>query len=86
MDQILTDIQDILMEELGLDDRPAPEAKLADLDIDSLDRVSIAMAIEERFEIDIPDDDAEQFVTVDSIVIYVGKKLPQGYQLPPREN
>ena len=44
---------------------------MKDLEADSLDAVEIIMAIEEQFDIEIPDDEAEKFQTVEDLVEYV---------------
>jgi acyl carrier protein len=44
---------------------------MKDLEADSLDAVEIIMAIEEQFDIEIPDDEAEKFQTVEDLVDYV---------------
>ena len=44
---------------------------MADLEADSLDSVEIIMAIEEEFDLAIPDNDAEKFRTVRDLVDYV---------------
>lgn len=46
-----------------------------DLNIDSLDSVEFIMALEEQFEIEIPDEDAEKILTVKDAVEYVNEKL-----------
>jgi acyl carrier protein len=71
-------LQIILKEELGLDDPPALEATLADLGADSLDRLNLTIAIEDEFEIDIPDEDGQKMTTVQSILVYVESKMPKG--------
>ena len=45
-----------------------------DLEADSLDAVEIIMAIEDEFDIEVPDEDAEKFQTVSDIVNYVEAK------------
>ena len=51
------------------------ESKLIqDLESDELDNIEICMEIEDEFKIDIPDEDADKFVTVKDIVEYVKKK------------
>lgn len=51
-----------------------PEANLADdLGVDSLDRVEFIMDLEERFDIEIPDEDAEQFKTIQDVYNYINK-------------
>lgn len=47
---------------------------MKDLEADSLDAVEIIMAIEDEFDIEIPDEDAEQFQTVGDLVNYVENK------------
>ena len=44
---------------------------MKDLSADSLDAVEIIMAIEDTFGIEIPDEDAEKFQTVEDLVKYV---------------
>jgi acyl carrier protein len=44
---------------------------IEDLDADSLDTVELVMALEEEFEVDIPDEAAEKITTVQSAVDYI---------------
>ena len=44
-----------------------------DLGADSLDQVELVMALEEKFEIEIPDDDAEKLRTVQDAIDYIEK-------------
>lgn len=54
----------------------ALNASLADdLHADSLDAVELVMALEERFGIEIPDEDAEQLRTVQQVIDYVLREL-----------
>ena len=46
---------------------------IKDLEADSLDAVEIVMAIEEEFDIEIPDEKAEEFQTVSDLVKYIEK-------------
>lgn len=46
-----------------------------DLDADSLDAVEVMMDIEDEFEIEIPDEDAEKFKNIKDIVAYVESKI-----------
>ncbi len=48
---------------------------MKDLDADSLDAVEIMMALEDEFEIEIPDEDAEDFKTIGDIVKFVESKI-----------
>ena len=73
MDEIESKVIKIISEQLGKEES---EIKLEsnfidDLEADSLDTVELVMALEEEFEIDIPDDSAEQIATVQSAVDYI---------------
>ena len=70
-------IKDIIAEQLDVDKNDiTPETNLMkDLEADSLDAVEIIMAIEEEFGIEIPDEQAEEFQVVSSIVAYVEKQV-----------
>lgn len=46
-----------------------------DLDADSLDAVEVMMALEDEFEIEIPDEDAEAFENIGDIVRYIQGKI-----------
>ena len=48
---------------------------MKDLEADSLDAVEIIMAIEDEFDIEIPDEDAEKFQNIGDIVRYVEEKI-----------
>ena len=48
---------------------------MTDLEADSLDAVEVILGVEEEFEIEIPDEDAEDFATVRDIVEYVESRL-----------
>ena len=69
-------IREIIMEQLNVDqdDVTMDTHLMKDLEADSLDAVEIIMAIEEEFEIEIPDDDAEKFQNVSDIVRFVEEK------------
>jgi acyl carrier protein len=69
-------IKEIIVEQLGVEDSAIqPETSLMkDLEADSLDAVEIIMAIEDEFEIEVPDEDAEKFQNVGDIVKYVDEK------------
>ena len=66
-------IRDIIVEQLGIDqDEITMETSITkDLEADSLDAVEIIMAIEDEFDIEIPDEDAEQFQLIGNLVKYV---------------
>jgi acyl carrier protein len=66
---------DIIVEQLSVDkDKVVPNASFVDdLGADSLDLVELIMAMEEGFDIEIPDEDAEGIVTVQNAIDYVNK-------------
>ena len=66
-------IKGIIVEQLGVEESAvAMDTNLMkDLEADSLDAVEIIMAIEDEFDIEIPDEDAEKFQTVEDLVKYV---------------
>ena len=66
-------VKDIIIEQLGVDpEQVTNEASFVDdLGADSLDTVELVMALEEAFEIDIPDEDAEKIQTVQQAIDYI---------------
>ncbi|WP_455539480.1 acyl carrier protein [Terrisporobacter sp.] len=67
-------VRDIIVEQLSLDDSDALTMETSlkeDLDADSLDAVEVIMALEDEFDIEIPDEDAEKFKTIGDIVEYI---------------
>lgn len=74
--EIRRTITDLVAELLGLtDDQITDSADFDDLGADSLDRVELIMMIEEEFQIDIPDPDAETINTVGDAVAYVERRF-----------
>jgi acyl carrier protein len=69
-------VMKIIEEQLGVDpDRVKPESSfIDDLGADSLDIVELVMAMEEEFEIEIPDEDAEKLRTVQDVMKYLKTK------------
>jgi len=69
-------VKKIIAEQLGVEeDDVVPEAKFVeDLGADSLDTVELVMALEEEFEIEIPDEDAEKIQTVSAAVDFIKEK------------
>ncbi len=68
-------IIDIIANQLGVDkEMVTPEANIVDdLGADSLDVVELVMALEEAFDKEIPDEDAEKIRTVQDVFDYMGK-------------
>jgi acyl carrier protein len=75
--EIFDRVKKIVMEQLEVEaDEVKPEANFAnDLNADSLDTVELVMALEEEFDIEIPDEAAEQIATVQSAVDYISNKV-----------
>ncbi len=69
----LQKVREIVAEQLGVDvEEVTPEASfIDDLGADSLDTVELVMALEEGFDIEIPDEDAEQIKTVNDAIKYI---------------
>lgn len=70
-------IKDIIVEQLGVaPEKVTPEASfIDDLGADSLDTVELIMAIEEAFDIEIPDEDAEKMEKVGDAIRYLKEHL-----------
>ena len=70
-------IRSIIVEQLSTEDSAITmeTSLMKDLEADSLDAVEIMMAIEDEFDIEIPDEDAEKFTCVGDIVRYVDEKI-----------
>ena len=73
---LLDDIKEVVVEQLSVDaDKVEENAKFVeDLGADSLDVVELVMALEEKFDIEIPDDEAEKIQTVKDVVNYIESK------------
>ena len=69
-------VKDIIVEQLGVDpEKVKAEASfIDDLGADSLDIVELVMAMEEEFDLEIPDEDAEKMTSVGEAVRYVEEK------------
>ena len=66
-------VKKIIVEQLGVKEEDVkPEASFVeDLGADSLDTVELVMALEEEFDIEIPDEEAEKITTVQPAIDYV---------------
>jgi acyl carrier protein len=75
--EIFEKVRDIIVDQLGVDEEEVkPESAFVDdLGADSLDIVEVVMALEEEFEIEIPDEDAEHIRTVEEAVEYIQEKV-----------
>ncbi|WP_187860111.1 acyl carrier protein [Helicobacter pylori] len=70
---LFEDIQAVIAEQLNVDvAQVTPEAEFVkDLGADSLDVVELIMALEEKFGVEIPDEQAEKIVNVGDVVKYI---------------
>ena len=66
-------VKEIIVEQLGVNDAEVkPEAKFVDdLGADSLDLVELVMALEEEYNMEISDEDAEKILTVGDAIEYI---------------
>jgi acyl carrier protein len=73
---IFDKVKKIVTDQLGVEaDKVVPEASFQnDLGADSLDTVELVMALEEEFDIEIPDEAAEQIATVQAAVNFIKEK------------
>ncbi len=76
MSSIFDQVKAIIVEQLGVDPEDVkPEASFVDdLGADSLDIVELVMALEEKFDIQIPDEDAEKIRKVGEAVSYIQER------------
>ncbi len=76
-DKVFEILKEIIMEKLNVaEDQIKPEARFQeDLGADSLDVVELVMAIEEKFDIEVPDEDAEKIRTVGDAQEYIIEAL-----------
>ena len=72
-EEVLEKVKGIIVEQLGVAENAVTmEASfIDDLGADSLDIVELVMALEEEFDIEIPDSDVEKVVTVGDVVYYI---------------
>ena len=78
-EEIFEKVKSIIVEQLGVTETSVTmEASfIDDLGADSLDIVELVMALEEEFDIEIPDSDAEKVVTVGDVVDYIKDHVEQ---------
>ncbi len=77
MNDTFNRIKNLVAEHLDIEEsKVILEASLInDLGADSLDTVELIMALEEEFEIEIPDEEAQEILTVKHAVDYINKKI-----------
>ena len=76
-EEVLEKVKGIIVEQLGVSDSAITmdASFIDDLGADSLDIVELIMALEEEFDIEIPDSDAEKVVTVEDVVEYIKENV-----------
>ncbi len=74
-DNIESKVKEIIVEQLGVEaDKVTTDAKfIEDLGADSLDTVELVMAFEDKFGIEVPDEEAEKLKSVADVVAYIDK-------------
>jgi acyl carrier protein len=75
------DLKRILVDRVGLPEDDVtndPEAKFEDMGLDSLAFVEIQLAMQQEYEFEIPDEDAQEITTVGQSIEYVNRKLAEG--------
>ena len=75
MASLFDEVKEVIVEQLNVSpDEVKPESRFVeDLGADSLDVVEMIMALEEKFELEIPDSEAEKIKTVQDVVDYIEK-------------
>ncbi len=75
LEQVTRRLKEIIAEQLGIsEDEIVPEASFVDdLGADSLDLVELIMALEEEFDMEISDEDAEKIQTVQDAINYIAE-------------
>ena len=73
---LIDEIKEVVVEQLSVSaDEVKEDSKFVeDLGADSLDVVELVMALEEKFDIEIPDEEAEKIATVADVVKYIESK------------
>jgi acyl carrier protein len=73
---ILDDVKEVIVDKLGVDaDKVVPEARfIEDLGADSLDTVELIMGLEDKFGLEIADEDAEKIRTVQDAINFILSK------------
>ncbi len=76
-DNIETQVVDVIVDQLGVErSKVTPDAKLIDdLGADSLDIVELVMSLEDKFPVEVSDEDSEKLRTVGDVVAYIKEHL-----------
>lgn len=76
--EIFEALREIICDQLEIEDMDTITMETSimnDLEADSLDAVEVMMDIEDEFDIEIPDEDAENFTNIEDIVKYIEEKI-----------
>jgi acyl carrier protein len=70
---VFDEVKEVVIEQLGVNEYEVKEESkfVEDLGADSLDVVELVMALEEKFDIEIPDEDAEKIATVNDAMKFI---------------
>ena len=73
---LIDDIKEVVVEQLNVSAEEIKEESkfVEDLGADSLDVVELVMALEEKFDIEIPDEEAEKIQTINDAINYIENK------------
>ncbi|MER3479786.1 MAG: acyl carrier protein [Meiothermus sp.] len=73
---VLDDVKEVIVDKLGVDaDKVTPEARfIEDLGADSLDTVELIMGLEDKFGLEISDEEAEKIRTVQDAINFIQSK------------
>ncbi len=76
-EELLAKVTQVVVDKLGVkaEDVKLDSSFVNDLGADSLDRVELVMALEDEFDIEILDEDAEKFIKVSDVLAYVKSKV-----------
>ncbi len=78
MEDVFTKVKKVIAEQLGIDDPEIITMEttfIDDLGADSLDIVELIMALEEEFDMEVPEVEAEKITTVGDVVTYINEKV-----------
>lgn len=76
MAAVFEKVRKIISEQLGVDEEEITlDTTFEELNADSLDIVELIMALEEEFDLEIPDEDAEKLTTVRAAVEYIKERI-----------
>ena len=72
-------VKEIIVDQLGVDENQVVESAsfIEDLGADSLDTVELVMALEEEFDVEISDEDAEKISKVQDAIEYINNRIFQ---------